>query len=275
MDEKRSIESAEVLRHYEPEPLAARLVEAIDEAGVGTPADPRELAPWDQFHLGGIGSTEGLADALAPAPGDHVIDLGSGLGGPARVLAASRGCRVTGVDLSGEFVEAATALTERCGLEDKVDFRRGDVTALPFDQGSFDHAWTLHVAMNIADRDGFYREARRVIRPGGRFAIYDVVEGDGEPPTFPLPWATDPSTSHLVTAADTRAFLTAAGFEEVSFEDRTAATLAWFDDVSSRQTGVRGSLAVAMGPRFVEMSVNLIGALKAGRVAVLRAVLTA
>jgi SAM-dependent methyltransferase len=275
MSERRADEATEVLRHYEPEPLKERLLEAVAAAGIGPSATPEELAAWDQFHVGGLPATAELAEALAPAPGDHVLDLGSGLGGPARLLAARHGCRVTGIDLSGEFVDSANALTDLADMADQVRCVRGDVTAVPFDDASFDHAWTIHVAMNVADRPTFYREARRVLKPGGRFAIYDVVEGDGEALTFPVPWATDPSTSHLVDAAATRALLAEAGFDEVSFEDRTEATLGWLGPLAERPPqpgGARAGLGVAMGPRFAEMTVNLARNLVAGRVGVVRTV---
>ncbi len=278
MSERHDDGAAEVLRHYEPEPLKGRLLEAVAAAGIGAGSTPEELGAWDQFHLGGLPATAELAEALAPQPGDHVIDLGSGLGGPARLLAARRGCEVTGVDLSGEFVDSANALSDLAGLADRVRCVRGDVTAVPFDDDAFDHAWTIHVAMNVADRGAFYREARRVLKPGGRFAIYDVVEGDGEPLAFPVPWATDPSTSHLVTAAATRSLLADAGFEEVAFEDRTEPTLAWLAKVAQLPqqpgAGVTG-LAVAMGPRFAEMTANLGANLKTGRVGVIRTVVAA
>jgi SAM-dependent methyltransferase len=109
MSERRGDGASEVLRHYEPEPLKERLLEAVAAAGIGAGATPEELAAWDQFHLGGLPATAELADALAPEPGAHVLDLGSGLGGPARLLSARHGCRVTGVDLSGEFVDSANA----------------------------------------------------------------------------------------------------------------------------------------------------------------------
>jgi sarcosine/dimethylglycine N-methyltransferase len=275
MNERRADEAAEVLRHYQPEPLTARLLEAVAAAGIGPSATPEELGAWDQFHLGGLPATAELAQALGPAPGDHVLDLGSGLGGPARLLAARYDCRVTGVDLSGEFVDSANALTDLAGMADRVHCVRGDVTAVPFDAAAFDHAWTIHVAMNVADRRAFYGEAWRMLKGGGRFAMYDVIADDGEPLAFPVPWATDPSTSHLVDAAGTRALLADAGFEEVSFEDRTEATLEWLGAIGDRapQPGAGPvGLAVAMGPRFAEMTANLGRNLKMGRVGVIRTV---
>jgi SAM-dependent methyltransferase len=216
-----------------------------------------------------------------------VLDLGSGLGGPARVLAAECDCDVTGVDLSDEFVGVASTLTSLAGLDQHVRFFGGDVTALAFAEASFDHAITLHVAMNIADRAGFYTEARRVLRRGGRLAILDVVAsdsgGDGEPLTFPLPWSTTPESSHLLTMSDTVAELKRAGFEAVDAVDRTAWSLDWFAahgggpappgpsvqiQVSDASDPPPLGLQVVMGQRFAAMGLNLVMNMIAGRVGV-------
>ena len=136
---------------------------------------------------------------LAPLASDHVIDVGSGIGGPSRYLAATYGCRVSGVDLTPEFVAAATGLTERVGLTDRVDFRQGSALALPFPDAGFDRAWSQNVAMNIADRPLYYSELRRVLKPGGRLAIQDVAQGPGGPVIFPVMWADRPEISFLRT----------------------------------------------------------------------------
>jgi cyclopropane fatty-acyl-phospholipid synthase-like methyltransferase len=270
-----------VSEHYRSGPLGPRVRAALAAAGLDRPGVSFEaFAPIDEFHVGGLEATRELARALAPQPGDSLLDLGSGLGGPARLLAAERDCDVTGVDLSDEFVAAASTLTSLAGLDQHVRFQTGDVTALPFADASFEHAVTIHVAMNIADRAEFYTEARRILRPGGRLAILDVVaaDGDGESLTFPLPWSTTAATSHLLTRSDTIAELDRAGFETVDAVDRTAWSLAWFA-AQGRAAAAAGAppplgLQVVMGERFATMGFNLVANLTAGRVGVAQIVAT-
>jgi SAM-dependent methyltransferase len=268
-----------VSEHYSSGPLGPRVQAALSAAGLDSPGVSWEaFAPIDEFHVGGIEATRELARALSPEPKSSVLDLGSGLGGPARLLAAERDCDVTGVDLSDEFVAAASTLTSLAGLEEHVRFRRGDVTALPFADARFDHAVTIHVAMNIADRAVFYAEARRVLRPGGRLAVLDVVAGDGEPLTFPVPWSTTAATSHLLTMPDTMAELNEAGFEIADAVDRTAWSLDWFA-AQGRSAAAAGAppalgLQVVMGDRFAAMGANLVANVIGGRVGVAQIVAT-
>jgi ubiquinone/menaquinone biosynthesis C-methylase UbiE len=264
----------QVRAHYGTQPLGERVERALADAGIGSGIEPSALASLDQFHVGGIAAARQLAETLAPDPGASVLDLGSGLGGPARLLAGERDCRVTGVDLSDEFVAVARMLTERTGQSDRVEFSPGDVTALELEDDSFDHAWSLHVAMNIADRQAFYAEAKRVIRPGGRFAIYDVVEGNGEGLAFPVPWATAPETSFLLTAAATREELARAGFEELAFDDRTERALDWFAQQGAAPPPGPG-LATVMGPEFLTMGMNLRAGLEDGRIGLVQIIVAA
>jgi SAM-dependent methyltransferase len=214
--------TSRVRDHYAGGPLWDRVQDALVRVGLGEGTiDWSALAPIDEFHTGGLAATREVVAALDPVAGDRVLDVGSGLGGPARLIAAQRGCDVTGIDLTPEFVEVAERLTERTELTDRVRFVCADALALPFEDGAFDAAITQHVAMNIADRARLYAEIRRVIAPGGRFALFDVVAGDGGSLTFPVPWARDPEMSFLLTADETRAAVAAAGFEEASFADRT------------------------------------------------------
>lgn len=146
------------------------------------------------------------------AAGMHVLDAGSGLGGTSRHLAAEHGCRVSGIDLTPGYVAVAKALTELTGLTDACDFRVGSVLDLPFEDGLFDAAVSFHVAMNIADRAGFYGEVARVLKPGAAFCIFDVMKGTGDGLPYPVPWAETGETSFLMTPAETRALLEDAGF---------------------------------------------------------------
>jgi ubiquinone/menaquinone biosynthesis C-methylase UbiE len=219
--------SNDVAAHYGNSGLLNRILAALREAG----KDPAkltidDLAAVDEFHSRRRAATRELAGMLAPTSTDHVIDIGSGLGGPSRYLAATYGCRVSGVDLTAEFVDVATALTVLLELTDRVDFREGSALALPFPDASFDLAWSQNVAMNIADRAGWYGEIHRVLKPGGRLAIQDVAQGPGGPLTFPVMWADRQDISFLRTPEETQSLLKAAGFRVLQWVDNTEAALA-------------------------------------------------
>jgi len=197
--------------------FAERILEAAKAAGVETiTADA--LGPADEFHTGGIRATRELAKLAGFEPGARVLDIGSGLGGPARVLAGEFGCDVTGIDLTAEFVRSATALTQACGLSERARFQVGNALALEFADASFEGAWTQHVVMNIEDRATFYREIARVVKPGAKFAFFDILRGPNPAPLdYPVPWANEPSISFLYDEAQTRKFVEQAGFEVVAW----------------------------------------------------------
>jgi ubiquinone/menaquinone biosynthesis C-methylase UbiE len=217
----------DIERHYARDGLADRLLAALAEAGKDidrlTTAD---LAPLDQFHSRRLRATEELAAMLAPASGDALTAIGSRLGGPARYLAEVCGCRVSGIDLTADFVTAASELTRRVGLADRADFRQASALDLPFPDAGFDLAWSQNVAMNIADRPRYYAEMYRVLKPGGRAGIQDVAQGPGGPPHYPLMWADTPQTSFLLTPEKTCEEIAAAGFEILLWQDNTDAALA-------------------------------------------------
>ena len=268
----------QVVGHYGNESLLARVENVLKQADLGEGTlTLSDLAPLDQFHVRGMAATEEMADGLQLAAGATLLDIGSGLGGPARYLAAARGCRVTGIDLSQPFVEVAQMLTERTGLADRVTFVTGDALALPFPDARFDDAWTQHVAMNIADRAGLYGEIYRVLKPGGRLAIYDIVTGNGAPLIFPVPWARTSEISFLQTPDVMKETLIAAGFTVISWEDKTADGLAWYAGAQAAQQLNRGggplSIGVVMGPEFGEMAMNLGRNLKEGRIRLTQAIL--
>jgi sarcosine/dimethylglycine N-methyltransferase len=204
---------ATVAQHYERSDALNKVSAALDRlAPGGRRIALDELAGFDHFHTAGTMATARMADLLAPSRSDNVLDAGAGLGGPARYLADRFGCRVIGVDLTPLFVEVGRLLNRRTGFDDRVELRVGDITDLDLADGEVDHVWTQHVAMNIADRPGLYAEIRRVMRPSGRFALFDVIDGGGGDLLLPVPWATEAHHSHLVTREQLRSFLTDAGF---------------------------------------------------------------
>lgn len=215
-----------VAEHYEQGGPYDKVMAAVERiAPDGGPLALEQLSGFEDFHTAGRMATARMAEHISPAATDVVLDAGSGIGGPARYLADRFGCRVIGVDLTPEFVRIATALTERTGLGDLVEFRVGDITALDLADASVDHVWTQHVAMNIADRAGLYAETRRVMKPGGRFALFDVVDGGGGELVLPVPWATTADQSHLVGRDKLRGLLEGAGFTVDVWVDPTAEML--------------------------------------------------
>jgi SAM-dependent methyltransferase len=212
--------------HYTRQDLGDIILAALQQAGKDIDRlTPDDLAPVDEFHGGQRQATIRLADLLDPGGGERVLDVGSGIGGPSRFLATRYGCRVSGIDLTAEFCRVAEMLTRLTGLTDKVDYRQGNALDLPFEAGSFDVVWSQNASMNIADRDRLYSEMYRVLKPGGRLALQEVVAGQGGEPHYPVPWAREPGISFLLSAAATRAKLEAAGFRVVAWHDTTRASL--------------------------------------------------
>ena len=264
-----------VARHYGDAGIAERILAALRSAhGAAAAITVDALAPLDHFHGRGQVATQELAALLAPQPGERVLDIGSGIGGPARWMAAKCGCRVTGVDLTPEFCAAAVALNDAAGLADRVEILNGSALDLPVPDSAFDRAYSQNVIMNIADKPRFYREAFRALRPGGLLALSNLcTTGKGEL-HYPVPWAETPATSFLATVEEMRADLLAAGFEIVSFEDTTAQTLP--ATVRNRERVERDGLPalgthLIMGERLREMQVNSARNVEEGLVATVEA----
>jgi ubiquinone/menaquinone biosynthesis C-methylase UbiE len=216
----------QVATHYTHGSLLTAILDALKQMG----KDPErftamDLSTGDEFHLGALPVTAALAKDLGLASGMHLLDIGCGIGGPARYFAEARKCRVTGIDLTEEFVQVAGELTRRCGLADLVTFRHGSALDLPFDDGSFDAATLIHVGMNILDKARLFEEARRVLKHGALFCVYDVMRaGEGDLP-YPMPWAQSTETSFVETLETYRRLLSAAGFKIEREENRRAFVL--------------------------------------------------
>ncbi len=250
--------------------IVAAIAESLRKAGKDmdklTTAD---LGTVDEFHIRGRQATLELARSLNLTPESHVLDIGCGLGGPARTLVETYHCRVTGIDLTPEFCDAAAALCDWVGLSDQVSFRQGDATALPFDDSMFDAAMTIHVAMNIARKDLVYAEARRVLKPGARFGVYDVLQGEGGEVLYPVPWAREKSISHLATPDEMKSLLTKAGFKILEVQDSTEEGQRWFEAMAARMAA--GAVPAVtfqsfLGNDFPQMARNQVANLRDRRI---------
>lgn len=220
----------EISGHWSMGGLAETILGALEDAKIDIAhLTAQDLEPIDNMHGGGAEATREIMAALSPTPDQHLLDIGSGIGGPARLLASEKGVKITGIDLTPEFCDVAVMLTEKTGLSGLLDFRQGSALELPFDDVSFDGAYTHNVTMNIPDKASFYAEAHRVVKPGGLFVSAGLAEGPNGPPFFPVPWAKVPGDSHLVTPDETCRLIEAVGFEIVEMIDKTEAMLAFYD----------------------------------------------
>ena len=240
----------EITSHYGHGDLLARLTAALAADGVD-PAHPSidALAPYDQFHGRGLEATRDAVALMRAEASDHILDIGSGIGGPARYVATRFGCRVTGIDLTPEFCDVARQLTRLLGLDDRVRFELGNALAMPFADASFDGAYSMNVSMNIADKAGFYREIHRVLKPGAWLVLAEIAKGQAGEPDYPTPWAGSAQTSFLATPEDTRRGLLDAGFDVL----RLTSTLD-----KALESGARARALVARGEKPPHRAVILM-----------------
>jgi ubiquinone/menaquinone biosynthesis C-methylase UbiE len=260
-----------VAHHYTHGSLEAALLDGLRRSGKNSDRiDPDDLAPADEFHIGGRQATGEFAEQLGVRSGMELLDIGSGLGGPARYFAHHRKCRVTGIDLTDEYVRVAGTLSQRAGLGGDVRFVQGSALALPFPAGSFDVAYMLHVGMNIADKATLFGQVKRALKPGGIFGLYDVMRiGPGDL-TFPVPWARTAESSFVADADDYRRLLRDAGFGVQKERERRAFAIEFFKKMQAR-VAERGlpplGLHIVMGADFPHKVRNLVANLENGLLA--------
>ena len=262
---------SEVARHYTCGGMLDAVLGALRTAG----KDPdnlhgSDLFGADELHIGWQPATADLAQDLKLSHGMKVLDVGAGVGGPARHLAEEHGAQVTGIDLSQEFVDVATELTRRCGLSDRASFRVASGLDMPFEDGTFDRATMIHVGMNIRDKDRLFAEVRRVVKPGGLFAVYDIMRVADAEISYPMPWADTEATSFVERPETYRSLLRDAGFEVEGEKSRREMALTLAREMREkveREGPPPLSVQTLMGPQIQERIANVLATLDAGTIA--------
>lgn len=270
---------ARTARHYTTGGLLDRIMQGLMDAGVNpTDASPADLKPVDEFHIGGVAATRDLLAQIRITPDMHVLDIGCGIGGTPRFVAGETGCTMTGLDLTPEFVETATALSAMVGLDGRTRFRTGSALQMPFEDDSFDAALLLHVGMNIPDKHRLMAEAARVLKPGAPFAVYEVMQTGPETIEYPVPWADTPDTSALAAPEGYRAAAEAAGFTVLASRNRRDFALEFFASLRARMEAEGPpplSIQLLMGDTAQVKVANMVRNIQAGRIAPVEMILRA
>jgi ubiquinone/menaquinone biosynthesis C-methylase UbiE len=259
---------AKVAGHYTRGRLEEAILQGMTQAGKDaghlTVAD---LATLDEFHVGGIDATREMAAQMELRPGLRLLDVGSGIGGPARHFAAEHGCHVTGIDLTDEFVDVAKSLTRILKLDRLVEFQQASALKLPLEPGTFDRAYMIHVGMNIADKAGVFREVRRVLKTGGLFAVFDILRSSEGSLRYPVPWALDEETSFVADLKTYRDTLQKAGFRIDRERSQKAFAIEFTQRAMSRmaQHGPPAlGLQLLMGEKTQPMIANMLAMMQEG-----------
>lgn len=270
----RNKSARRVREHYGRENLNRTILEALESAGKNVNALTREdIFTIDEFHIRGRDATRELAALAGLRASMDVLDIGCGIGGPARTLSAEFGCRVTGIDLVPEFIEAAKDLSDRVGLSESTQFLRCDALDLPFADSTFDVVFMEHVSMNIFEKQALFGDIWRVLRAGGIFADYGICAGPGSSVVFPVPWSEDGGASHLISPEQYREKISAAGLVVREFLDVTAISRDWFQSTLDKmdRSGQRSSpltLSVVMGDTAGVKLANMLRNLEENRLVV-------
>ena len=260
--------------YYGREGLVNRIKQALVESGHDLNDLHREhTSGFDEFHIGGRTETRNLARIAELTHGVQVLDLGGGIGGPARTIAEEFGCAVQGLDITAEFCRAADLLSQLMGLSERVTFRQGSATAIPFEDDQYDVVWMQHSGMNIADKDMLYSEIARVLKPGGRFVLHEIIAGDGQALHFPVLWANRTALSHLATESQVKATMSKLGFRETHWEDVTQRSIEWFEHLkkeNEQNGGMPVGVSLLFGADASASAANVFRNLKEGRITVVQ-----
>lgn len=262
----------EVSTHYQHGSLIKVIEEGFNHQGK-TPSDISldDMSVIDEFHIGGRQASEEFLDQLQLQERSLVLDVGCGLGGPARFVASRFGCLVSGIDLTHEYVDTGNILSNWVGLDKKVVLQQGSAMALPFPDGQFDAAYMMHVGMNIVDKKSLFVEVFKVLKPDGIFGIYDVMQiGSGEM-QYPAPWAASKSTSSLASPQDYQTGLKEAGFNILSTRERGDFAIEFFENMKRRMAETNADpalgLHVLMGDDAKTKVANVLQSIKEGSIA--------
>jgi sarcosine/dimethylglycine N-methyltransferase len=265
-----------LIAHYSARDIETRILASLRAAGLDPDRrlSPEELGPLDHFHTGGLSASLELLESARIRPEDRVLDIGAGLCGSARLIASRRGCHVDCVELSPDYCSGAELLNRLTGLEDKIAVHQASALDLPFADDSFDVAWMQNVGMNIADKRKLYQEIHRVLKPGGRFAFQEMAAGEIPTSHFPLPWATEPADSCLVTSDQMKSMLGDSGLVAEYFEDTSAAHLA--KSTANATPAAQGQLGLGVFvDNLAQKAANARRSLEEGQVGLVRGVFRA
>ena len=261
-----------VSEHYSNKGLLAKLYKGLEKLGIDkNQLTQSDLSSFDEFHIGGSEGTLMLAEKLTMNASSSVLDIGCGIGGPARFLSSEFGCKVSGIDLTADFVNTGNSLTDQVGLSDKVKLIEASALNIPFADNSFDVSYMIHVGMNIADKDVLFSEAFRVTKPGGVFGIYDVMLLGNCELQYPLPWAVEEDGNAIASATDYISTLIKAGFSLKHEDDKTDFANGFFEKMSASMGTSEGpppvGLHLLMGDLTTQKIKNMAKLIKSGIIA--------
>lgn len=241
----------DIKNHYNSDNLTQNIRQALISAGKDLePLDPKEISRIDQLHTGGVSASIDLIKKAGLGSDDRVLDAGCGIGGSSRLLAGEFNCRVAGIDLAGEFIDAADFLTRCTKLENLIEFYKGSIISLPFSDNTFDVVWCQHVLMNIINKTEAVREFYRVLKPSGKLVLHEIFKGQNNCMAYPVPWASEPSISFLESWDHMADILDTENFKTIFYSDQTASACQWWEKVK-KISGKKNAKNQKLGPALI------------------------